>query len=91
MRRRRISYARTGQLLWGYPGTGDTGRGLASHIDPSHPGYQLWSSSTDGTYDNDGVKISSSKPSVNFAIWWNASLSRDLLDGSNNDGTFTAT
>lgn len=82
--------ARTGQLIWGYPGTGDTGRGLAAHIDPSHPGYQMWSSATDGTYDNDGVKISSSKPSVNFAIWWNASLSRDLLDGSDNDGGSTS-
>jgi rhamnogalacturonan endolyase len=79
----------TGQLLFGYPGTSDTGRGLASHIDPAHPGYQMWSSATDGTYDHTGVKISSSKPSVNFAIWWNASLSRDLLDGSNNDGGST--
>ena len=81
--------ARTGQLLFGYPGTSDTGRGLASHIDPAHPGYQMWSSATDGTYDRTGTKISSSKPSVNFAIWWNASLSRDLLDGSNNDGGST--
>jgi rhamnogalacturonan endolyase len=81
--------ARTGQLLWGYPGTSDTGRGLASHIDPAHPGYQMWSSATDGTYDNKGVRISTSKPSVNFAIWWNSSLSRDLLDGSNNDGGST--
>ena len=81
--------ARTGQLLFGYPGTSDTGRGLASHIDPAYPGYQMWSSATDGTYDHTGVKISSSKPSVNFAIWWNASLSRDLLDGSNNDGGST--
>ena len=81
--------ARTGQLTWGYPGTTDTGRGLAAHIDPAHPGFQMWSSATDGTYDNKGVRISTSKPSVNFAIWWNASLSRDLLDGSNNDGGST--
>jgi len=81
--------ARTGQLIFGYPGTDDTGRGLASHIDPAYPGYQMWSSATDGTYDHTGVRISTSKPSVNFAIWWNASLSRDLLDGSNNDGGST--
>ncbi len=81
--------ARTGQLLFGYPGTSDTGRGLASHIDPAYPGYQMWSSATDGTYNHTGTKISSSKPSVNFAIWWNASLSRDVLDGSNNDGGST--
>ena len=81
--------ARTGQLIWGYPGTDDTGRGLASHIDPAYPGYQMWSSATDGTYDRTGLRISTSKPSVNFAIWWNASLSRDLLDGSNNDGGST--
>ncbi|HTY88281.1 MAG TPA: autotransporter-associated beta strand repeat-containing protein [Candidatus Acidoferrum sp.] len=81
--------ARTGALLWGYPGTGDTGRGLASPIDTTRTGYWLWSSATDGTYDTTGAKVSSSKGSVNFAIWWDADVARELLDGSNNDGGST--
>jgi autotransporter-associated beta strand protein len=81
--------AGTGELLWGYPSTSDTGRGLASPIDGTRTGYLLWSSATDGTYDTSGAKFSSSKGSVNFAIWWDADVARELLDGSNNDGGST--
>jgi autotransporter-associated beta strand protein len=81
--------AGTGELLFGYTGTGDTGRGLASPIDGTHIGYLLWSSVTDGTYDTTGAKFSSGKGSVNFAIWWDADVARELLDGSNNDGGST--
>lgn len=77
--------AATGQLLFGYPGTGDTGRGMAAHIDPAYRGFQVWSSATDGTYDHTGVRISANKPSVNFALWWDADLCRELLDGTSLD------
>ena len=77
--------AATGQLLFGYPGIGDTGRGMAAHIDPAYRGFQVWSSATDGTYDHTGVRISPNKPSVNFALWWDADLCRELLDGTSLD------
>ena len=77
--------AHTGQLLFGYLGTGDTGRGMAAHLDAAHRGYQLWSSASDGVYDIHGQRISANKPSVNFAIWWDADPERELLDGTKLD------
>ncbi|MEZ0538129.1 rhamnogalacturonan lyase [Fibrella arboris] len=72
--------ARTGQPLWGVPGTGDIGRSLAADIDPTHKGYECWGA-TGGLYDCKGQQIGVAKPPVNFAIWWDGDLSRELLDG----------
>lgn len=73
--------AATGQLIWGYPSISDVGRAMSADIDPRFPGWEAWSSGTDGTYTADGRKITSVKPSVNFAIWWDGDLNRELLDG----------
>ncbi|NID10027.1 rhamnogalacturonan lyase [Fibrivirga algicola] len=72
--------AKTGQPLWGVPGTGDIGRSLAADIDPTHKGYECWGA-TGGLYDCKGQQIGTKKPPVNFAIWWDGDLSRELLDG----------
>lgn len=72
--------AKTGQPLWGVPGPGDIGRSLAADIDPNHKGYECWGS-TGGLYDCKGQQIGTAKPPVNFAIWWDGDLSRELLDG----------
>jgi len=72
--------AKTGQPLWGVPGTGDIGRSLAADIDPTHKGYECWGA-TGGLYDCKGQQIGIRKPPVNFAIWWDGDLSRELLDG----------
>jgi len=82
--------AGTGELLWGYPGTDDTGRGMAAPISTTNTGYILWSSATSGAYDTTGTQRFSSKPSSdNFAVWWDADNAREVLDGSNNDGGTT--
>jgi rhamnogalacturonan endolyase len=73
--------AKTGKLIWGLTGTGDTGRGLALDIDPRYKGYELWTTSSDGVYNVNGTKVSSSRPSVNFGVWWDGDLCRELLDG----------
>lgn len=72
--------AKTGQPLWGVPGTGDIGRSLAADIDPTHKGYECWGA-TGGLYDCKGQQISTQKPPMNFAVWWDGDLSRELLDG----------
>jgi len=79
--------AKTGALIFGLPGTRDTGRGLAAHIDPGYRGFQMWSSASDGVYDIHGTRISTNKPSTNFVVWWDADLCRELLDASNAAGT----
>jgi rhamnogalacturonan endolyase len=77
----RLNDAKTGKTLWGVDGGGkDIGRAMASDIDPTHPGYEYWGS-VGGLYSSKGVEISASRPSsINFAIWWDADLTRELLD-----------
>ncbi|WP_317258923.1 rhamnogalacturonan lyase family protein [Hymenobacter tibetensis] len=82
--------ALTGQPLWGVPGTGDIGRGLAADVDPNHRGYEMWGS-TGGLYTCTGTQISTSKPTINFAVWWDGDLSRELLDAGYNSTTNVAT
>ncbi len=74
--------AKTGKKLWGVPATGDIGRGLAADVDPRYKGYEMWGS-TGGLYNAKGEKISSRKPRMNFAAWWDGDLIREILDGAN--------
>jgi rhamnogalacturonan endolyase len=74
--------AGTGEILWGVPADHDTGRAMAADIDPRHPGYEVWSTSTGGVYDVNGFGITGNTPSVNFAVWWDGDLLRELLDSN---------
>jgi hypothetical protein len=74
--------AQTGEKLVRLPGGGDVGRGVAGDIDPNSPGYELWTSSHPDIYAADG-SVLYAKPSNmfnNFLVWWDADLSRELLD-----------
>ena len=73
--------AKTGRALWGVDGEGkDIGRSMASDIDPTYKGYEYWGA-IGGLYNSKGEEISVTKPSsTNFAVWWDADLSRELLD-----------
>lgn len=57
----------------------DVGRGLAADIDPRYKGYECWAS-RGNLYTCTGTSITTSKPSMNFAVWWDADLQRELLD-----------
>ncbi|WP_309568575.1 fibronectin type III domain-containing protein [Paenibacillus sp. sptzw28] len=83
--------AETGEKLWGIPTNYDVGRGMAADIDPRYPGAEMWAvgssnwdATTGGVYSVDGTKISDNIPSVNFGIWWDGDLLRELLDHSFN-------
>ncbi|MDH4460806.1 MAG: T9SS type A sorting domain-containing protein [Flectobacillus sp.] len=74
--------AKTGVPIWGVSGENtDVGRCNAADIDPRHKGYECWGSKG-GLYNCKGVQIGTVKPSMNFSIWWDADLSRELLDGN---------
>jgi rhamnogalacturonan endolyase len=78
--------ANTGALIWGKPGgtapAPDVGRGVAFDIDPRHPGNEVWST-LPGLNNARGEIISAKKPnSVNFAVWWDGDLLRELLNGN---------
>jgi rhamnogalacturonan endolyase len=86
--------ARTGGLIFGVQGSGDIGRGLALDVDPRYRGYEMWGAGpTGGMYTAQlstpnsvlgprGVQIASAKPSINFGVWWDGDLLRELLDGT---------
>ncbi|MBP7792882.1 MAG: rhamnogalacturonan lyase [Candidatus Goldbacteria bacterium] len=74
--------ARTGAIVWGtYTGT-DNGRGLAADIDSRYRGYEMWSTGGTGVYSCTGTQISTSRPTVNFRIYWDGDLLDEVLDGT---------
>lgn len=75
--------ARTGEVLWTTPADKDTGRGVAGDIDPRFPGAEAWSSASPNLYDARGNAIAPVHPrQVNFMVWWDGDLLRELLDGN---------
>ncbi len=81
-----LTEQRDGEILWGAPGAGDVGRGAASDIDPRFPGYEAWATNSGSVFTVKGVPIpNSSRPSVNFAVWWDADPLRELLDSNRVD------
>jgi rhamnogalacturonan endolyase len=86
--------ARTGELIFGVQASGDIGRGLALDVDPRYRGYEMWASGNTGgmytaqlstpnsTQGPRGSQISANKPSINFGVWWDGDLLRELLDGT---------
>jgi len=81
--------AATGEILWGYPTGRDTGRGMSADIDPRYPGEEMWSSTGGGLNTAKGVRLAPVTTSINFGIWWDGDLSRELLD-HNYDATVGA-
>jgi len=78
--------AGTGQVLWsGDPGR-DAGRAMAADLDPRYPGAELWGGSTEvGLRTIKGERIGDAPRSVNFGVWWDGDLLRELLDGTHID------
>lgn len=80
--------AQTGAIIWSGAVSADNGRGLAADIDPNNKGFEMWSTNTDatgasiGVFSCKGVKLSTSRPSINFRIYWDGDLQDELLDGT---------
>ncbi|AUX42104.1 hypothetical protein SOCE26_035310 [Sorangium cellulosum] len=77
--------ARTCEVLWRGPGNGGEegpGRGVAADVDPRNPGSEAWVNSSQLLSGADGDAIGNRPASSNFLIWWDADLSRELLDGN---------
>ncbi|MFY9152513.1 MAG: autotransporter-associated beta strand repeat-containing protein [Prolixibacteraceae bacterium] len=72
--------AKTGEILWQHKNSNDVGRGVAADITPEYEGMESWASNGLGVYNNKGEVISSNFPSMNFSIWWDGDLTRELLD-----------
>jgi rhamnogalacturonan endolyase len=77
--------AKTGEILFKGSMDKDVGRGVAENIDPDRKGAQMWWSGSKELYDIKGNVIGEAPKSVNFLIWWDGDLSRELLDGNHID------
>ncbi|MBR2232963.1 MAG: rhamnogalacturonan lyase [Prevotella sp.] len=86
-----IHDAATGEIIWkGGQSEKDNGRGLAADIVGDSRGYEFWSSyggfNTGSRNQNpfsavSGTQVSSTKPSMNFRIYWDGDEYDELLDG----------
>ena len=87
--------ANTGTIIFNNKKNEDVGRACAAELDPAVPGFKFWAASGLGLYDATGKVIGSIPNSVNFLIWWDGELSRELLNSNtitkwsvkNNSGT----
>jgi len=78
--------ARSGNIMWKSPtGGNDNGRGMCGDIDGNRVGQEAWSSKIEGIYSCSGSKITSSKGSSNFRVYWDGDLQDELLDGNKID------
>ena len=71
-----------GSMLFKVDQPGDVGRGAAAEIDPEVPGFKFWASSGMGLYDIDGNVVGEVPSSINYVVWWDGDLSRELLSGN---------
>ena len=75
--------AKTGRVVFQVKSNDDVGRCMAADIDPRNPGAELWSIDSHGVWDMQGNKLENINPrglSINFGIWWDGNLQRELLD-----------
>ena len=73
-------HARTGEIIFQIPSTNDVGRAMAADIDPTNPGVEMWSTDSYGIRNIKGEVRGGGRLSINFGIWWDGDLLRELLD-----------
>lgn len=74
--------ANTGSVIFRSTASSDVGRACASNISTSIKGYQMWSSANSTLYNISGGSAGTKPSQTNFAIWWDADVTRELLDGT---------
>ncbi|MEO3749719.1 rhamnogalacturonan lyase [Streptomyces sp. B6B3] len=80
-----LADADTGDVLWETEPAGDNGRGMADDIWADNPGAEFWSSADGGLRNLDGDEVGDKPSSINFAVWWDGDLTRELLDDTHID------
>ncbi len=73
--------ARTGQQIFRWNNSKDTGRCGAADIDPNTPGVELWAAGS-RLFSCTGRELGSAPSQQNFSIWWDGDECRELLDGT---------
>lgn len=73
--------ARTGQIIWGQYTGSDVGRGIAGNFTENR-GFEMASSAVGATFNTKGEQISTSRPALNFRIYWDGDLLSESLDNT---------
>lgn len=84
--------AATGRIVFQFPSNADVGRCMATDLDPTNPGLEMWSSAN-GMANVSGQLLTGAQAGVegnvplrigglstNMAVWWDGDLLRELLD-----------
>ncbi len=74
--------AATGEILFRYEASKDTGRACAGDITASYRGYEVWASSGVPLTTCTGTNLGSHSNPINFMVWWDGDLLREFLDGN---------
>lgn len=74
--------AETGEVIFQIQSPTDVGRAMAADIDPTNPGVEMWTWSSEGIRNFKGEVVNPEMRtlSVNMAVWWDGDLLRELLD-----------
>ncbi len=74
---------KNGQIIWHYDGDKDTGRCAADNVYSGNVGAEFWGSRpANAMYDTSGTQIGNKVPAMNFFIYWDGDLEREILDGN---------
>ena len=75
--------AKTGKIIWNKVGSddNDTGRCMVADIDPAHPGCEFWMAGSNA-FDYQGNDLGYKPSSCNAGIWFDGTLSRQLINES---------
>lgn len=78
-----LHHAKNGQTIWNHVDEkeGDCGRCMVADIDPSSPGCEFWWAGSNA-HTADGKDLGYKPSSCNMGIWFDGSLTRQLLNGT---------
>ena len=71
--------AKTGEILIRYRSDRDCGRCAGGDINPDYDGWELWGA-FGPMYNVSGNTVGTNNVPMNYMIWWDGDLSRELLD-----------
>ncbi|MBQ4466270.1 MAG: hypothetical protein II916_09990 [Oscillospiraceae bacterium] len=75
--------AKTGNKLFHFDADKDTGRCCGDNVCADNPGAELWGARPANTVlDVHGKTIGSTVPAMNFLIYWDGDLEREILSGT---------
>ena len=74
--------AKTGQIMWHEDRDKDTGRACADNVWAGNPGGEFWGARSTAVVNSKGQTLNMSCPAINFLLWWDGDLERELLDGN---------